>query len=101
MSRHTHKRKSCEASWIAGCVDGKCVHVQHIHDVYGIACAYPAKNSVVAHDTEPNSHLKHILRVCDKHFEQMQVDDLLIAGATECCIGTKNLLRLNFRRNRL
>ena len=100
MSRH--RIKPCEAEALAARINGECEHVQMIHDDYGMGCIFRAKHSVVLRDLSLNPEFKKIiLRVCDMHFEKMMHDDLLILEDTQCCFGTDNAVRANFRRNRL
>lgn len=100
MSRYKHKH--CEAELVADCIQGECEHVQRLYDNYGFGCACPAKHSVVIRDTSIEPEFKKlILRLCDKHFEMMLEDDLLIVEHTCLCFGSDNYLRSTFRRNRL
>jgi hypothetical protein len=100
---HRHNfNKPCEAEAIANYIKGECEHVQKLHDNYGLGCIFHAKHSVVIREISVNPTFKKlILRVCDVHFEKMQHDDLLILADSNCCLGTDNTLRVNFRRNRL
>ena len=101
MSRHK-KTKPCEAEAIAAHIKGECEHVQRLHDNYGFGCVCPAKHSVVFRDiTFKPDFKKLILRLCDKHFEMMLHDDLLIAEESNCCLGSDSDIRSTFRRNRL
>lgn len=99
---HKVRTHVCEAQVIADHIKGECEHVQQIHDTYGFGCIYPAKHSVVLRDVSiAPSFKKIILRVCNRHFERIQSDDLQILAATKCSLGDDVALRMNFRRNRL